>query len=76
MIDRSRLDPLASRILTERIVLRDGSTRRFPFFVRLFTFTELRDWLLAVGFAEVDAFGDDGTPLSATSRRMVVTAQR
>jgi SAM-dependent methyltransferase len=76
MIDRSRLDPLTSRVLTERIVLRAGRMRRFPFFVRLFTFTEIRDWLLAVGFANVDGYGDDAAPFSMTSRRMVVTAQR
>lgn len=76
MIDRSRLDPLTSRVLTERIVLRAGRVRRIPFFVRLFTFTELRDWLLTAGFASADGYGEDATPFSVTSRRMIVTAQR
>jgi len=64
IIDRTRLDPLTSRAVTERIVLRDGHMRRIPFFVRLFTFTELRDWLFAAGFASVDGYGEDGTPFS------------
>jgi hypothetical protein len=42
---------------------------------RLFTFTELRDWLLAAGFTDVDGYGDDATPLSPPSRRLIVTAQ-
>ena len=76
MIDRSRLDPLTSRIVTERIVLRAGRTRRIPFYVRLFTYTELRDWLLAAGFARTDGYGEDGAALSPTSRRLIVTAER
>ena len=76
MIDRSRLDALASRVLSERIVLRAGRMRRIPFFVRLFTFTELRDWLVAAGFTSVDGYGEGATPFSVTSRRMLVAAQR
>jgi SAM-dependent methyltransferase len=76
MIDRSRFDPHTGRVLTERIVLRAGRTRRISFFVRLLTFTELRDWLVAAGFTDIDGYGDDATPLSLTSRRMIVTAQR
>jgi SAM-dependent methyltransferase len=76
MIDRSRLDPLTSRVLTERIVLRGSRTRRVPFFVRLFTFTELRDWLVPVGFTDVHGYGEDAAPLSPTSRRLIVTAER
>jgi SAM-dependent methyltransferase len=76
VIDRSKFDPLAGRVYTERIVLRAGRLRRIPFFVRLFTFTELRDWLLTAGFGTVDGYGDDGMPFSMTSRRMIVTAQR
>jgi SAM-dependent methyltransferase len=76
MIDRSRLDPLTGRLVTERVVLRDGLIRRIPFFVRLFTFTELRDWLFAAGFARVDGYGSDGAALSAASHRMIVVAQR
>jgi hypothetical protein len=57
-------------------VLRGGRVRRIPFFVRLFTFTELRDWLLAAGLINVEGYGEDGTPLSMASRRLIATAQR
>ena len=73
MIDRTRLDPLTSRAYTERLVLRGGRTRRVRFFVRLFTFTELRDWLTAAGFTAVNGYGDAGAPLTPASRRIIVT---
>ena len=76
VVDRSRIDVLTSRVLTERVVLRAGGVRRVPFFTRLFTFTELRDWLLAAGFANVNGYGQDGTAFSLTSTRMIVTAHR
>lgn len=76
MIDRTRLDPLTSRAYTERLVLRGGRTRRVRFFVRLFTFTELRDWLTAAGFTAVNGYGDDAGPLIPASRRLIVTAKR
>jgi SAM-dependent methyltransferase len=76
LLDRNRFDALSSRVVTERLVLRDGRVRRFPFFTRLFTFTELRDWLLAAGFAAVDGYGHEGVPLSRTSPRMLVVARR
>ncbi len=75
MVDRSRIDPLTSRVLTDRFVVRGGQVRRVSFFVRLFTFTELRDWLIDAGFTVVDGYGEDGAPLSPTSRRLVVVAQ-
>ena len=76
MIDRTHLDSLTGTAITERIVLRDGLTRRIRFFVRLFTFTELRDWLLGAGFTTVDGYGENGTPLTPASRRMIIVAHR
>ncbi|HET8658557.1 MAG TPA: class I SAM-dependent methyltransferase [Micromonosporaceae bacterium] len=76
IVDRSRIDVLTSRVITERIVLRAGGVRRVPFFTRLFAFTELRDWLVATGFTDVNGYGQDGTAFSLTSTRMIVTAQR
>ncbi|HEX6869724.1 MAG TPA: methyltransferase domain-containing protein [Micromonosporaceae bacterium] len=76
MIDRSRLDLLTSRVLTTRTTVRDGRVRRADYFVRLFAFPELRDWLLAAGFTKVDGFGDEGGPLTPSSRRLLVLATR
>lgn len=76
IIDRGHIDPLTNRSVIDRTVIRNGRTRRIPFFIRLFTFTELQDWLLEAGFTEVTAFGEDGTPLTPDHQRMIVVATR
>lgn len=72
----NRFDPLTGRNMVERIVVRDGRVRRVPYFVRLFTFPELRDWLLQAGFTKVSGYGEDGAALTAEHRRMLVVAIR
>ena len=76
LIDQRRLDLLTSRIVVDRAIVRDGQTRHVPYFVRMFTYTEVRDWLLAAGFASVSGYGPDQNPLSIDSRRMIVVARR
>lgn len=76
LIDRSEVRPLTGTIHTERILVRRGRVRRTSFFVRLFTFTELRDWLLDAGLRDVEGYGEGGTPLSTESHRLIVTARR
>jgi hypothetical protein len=44
------------------------------FVKRLFSFPELRDWLLVAGFATVTGHGEDGQPLTADHKRMTVVA--
>ncbi len=74
MIDRHRFEVPTGRIYTERIVVRANRVRRFSFFVRLTSYTEVRDWLLEAGFTGVEAYDADGGPLTLDSRRMVVVA--
>jgi len=76
MIDRSEWNPATGRMHTERIVIRDGRVRRTSFVVRMFTFTELRDWLVDAGLEDVAGYGEDGRPLTTDSHRLVVTARR
>ena len=76
LVDRNRFELLTGRIVSERMIVRGGRVRRVPFFVRLFGFTELRDGLLGAGFTTVDGYDQDGAPLSAASRRLLVVAQR
>lgn len=75
MIDQVSFDPLTGRTATRRSVVRAGAVRHALFTIRMFTFPELRDWLLAAGFAAVDGFGEDGSPLAVDHRRMIVTAR-
>jgi len=74
LVDRYHLDPVTSRLEVTRTVVRDGRARELTFVVRLFAFTELRDWLDAAGFTGVDVCGEDGEQLALRHERMVVTA--
>jgi hypothetical protein len=76
VIDRHHLDLLTSRNVVNRTIIRDGRARNVPYFVRMFTFTELREWMLSAGFTAVHALGADGTALTIDSRRMIVVAER
>jgi SAM-dependent methyltransferase len=76
MIDRSRFDPVSGRATTERVIVRDGKTRRVMFSVRMFVAVELGAWLRDAGFSAVDFFDRQGEPLTVESRRMVTVARR
>jgi ubiquinone/menaquinone biosynthesis C-methylase UbiE len=75
-IDRSCFDPTTDRATTERMIIRDGRTRRFVFSVRMFVAAELRDWMLDAGFASVNLVDPSGDPLTVRSRRMISIAYR
>ena len=74
LVDRYHLEALTGRFEAERTVIRDGRARRVNFVKRLFGFPELRDWLLATGFAAVTGYGEDGRPLTADHQRMIIVA--
>jgi SAM-dependent methyltransferase len=76
MIDAHRFDPESNRIHTERTLAVGPARRRMDFAVRMFTATELRDWLVAAGFATVDVMDGEGEPLELDSRRMVIRATK
>ena len=77
MIDQTRYDPLDGCLHVRRFVARHGErVRQLEYFVRLFTFTEIRDWLLDAGFAQVRGYGGEGEVLRVDSTRVVVVAER
>jgi SAM-dependent methyltransferase len=76
MADDYRYDALSGRVHDQRTVVRDGRVRSFRFSNRIFTFPELRDWMIGAGFRELRGFGSDGAPLTHQSRRMIVRAVR
>ena len=76
LIDRSRFDPTTGRATTERVIIRDGHTRRFVYSVRMFLAAELRDWLLGAGFSRVNLVDSNGDPLTVGSRRMISIGYR
>jgi SAM-dependent methyltransferase len=76
LIDEREFDPLTGRANARRTIIRNGRVRRSSFFTRLFSFTELRDWLHDAGFHTVEGYAGDGTPLTATARRMILVAHK
>ena len=76
LVDQFRLDPLTSRLLVERTIVRGGAVCHVPFVVRLFGFPELRDWLTAAGFHRITSCGEDGAALHGDHHRMIVLAHR
>ena len=76
MVDQVTYDPVTGRGHNRRTIVRDGQVRTVNFEIRMFTFVELRDWLLDAGFQGVEGFGRDGKPLTLASPRMIVRATR
>jgi hypothetical protein len=70
------LRPTTGGATTERVIIRDGRTRRFMFSVRMFVAVELRDWLLDAGFTSVHLPEPNGDPLTQGNRRMISIAYR
>jgi hypothetical protein len=76
MVDRRSLDVLTGRVIVERFVARRGRVRRLTYSLRMYSYTELRELLLRVGFSSVRAFGEDGDVLNERSSRMILVAGR
>ena len=76
IIERRQFEPATGRMIYERTVVRDGEVRRVPYFVRMFTFTELRDWLLAANFTDVQGYSGEGGILALDSQRVIAVARR
>lgn len=75
MIDSSRFDPVTGRVITDRVVYRDGRVRRSQHRVRLPTIPELDMWLADAGFSERRFLGGAGeSPPTVDDHRMVVIA--
>ena len=76
MIDERTFDSRTSRSICDRTIIRDGRVRRFQFFVRMFSFVELRDWLMQTGFRSVDGYANDGSQLTSDTMRMILVATK
>jgi len=70
MVDKWDLDVEHARFVTQRIVVRDGQTRKTQFVVRWFSVPELRTWLHEAGFENVQA------PGVTAETRLIVVADR
>jgi len=73
--EHGEFDEKARTMETTRTYIRDGAVREVRFRVRCFLPDELREWLLAAGFEQVDLLGPGGEPLTPESRRLIAVAR-
>ncbi len=76
LIDRITFDVVTGRSCNQRIVIRSGIRRDKPFHMRLYSATEISQLLHRAGLADLKLFGENEQPLTLTSRRMLVVAQK
>ena len=76
LVDERRFDPHSGRLHVARTIAiaADRLERRFA--MRLFTATELVDWLRAAGFGRIALFGDEGEPFALDDGRMIARAEK
>ncbi len=77
MIDFNSFDITTGRIYDRRIVVRDGKIKEKPFFIRVYTPTEIKILLENVGLRVVKFFGGyDSSSLTLYSRRLIVISEK
>ena len=75
MLDEHELDEEARIFETTRTYIRGGEVREIKYRVRCFMPDELREWLLATGFPEVELRGFEGEPFTPESRRVIAVGR-
>jgi SAM-dependent methyltransferase len=76
-VHKINFDPVNGWVIDKRFMVRGGVRTETPFFVRIYSATEIRGLLREAGFAKYRFFGDwDGRPLEMQSERMIVIAEK
>ena len=77
MIDRNRFDPITGRLYNDRIIIRGGQRRDTPFFLRVYSATEITALLERRGLIVKKISADwTGKPFDAESGRMIIIAAK
>jgi SAM-dependent methyltransferase len=77
MVDRVAFDIETGRLVDQRTFIRGGEARNVSFSVRLYTYTEMRSILRAIGFRVSRAFGGyEETPLTLARPRTLIVAEK
>lgn len=77
MVDKVGFDTLTGRCHTQRTLVRNGVSKQSEYSVRFYNPTELTALLGGAGFTSVKFYSEwRGEPLSSSSKRMVVVAQK
>jgi SAM-dependent methyltransferase len=73
--EHHEFDEQARTMQTTRTYIRDGEVREVDYRIRCFLPDELRAWLFAAGFDDVELRGYEGEPLTSESRRVIAVAR-
>lgn len=76
LLRRRSFDIATGRAYNDSTVFRANHRRDFRYYTRLFTFTEIKEWLHQSGFISVDAFNHNARPLETFSTRMLIAAKK
>ncbi len=78
VVEINTFDALTSINLTERILFKEGKVKKTKFFVRMYTYTELKYLLSQVGLRVIASYGGFKMeePFSLDSRRMILISQK
>ncbi|WP_394542840.1 class I SAM-dependent methyltransferase (plasmid) [Priestia aryabhattai] len=76
MIDRIRYSIESGRMNVIRVITKNGKIKKVPYSFRIFTFTEIKQWLLSTGFSAVEVYGENGQKFTLDSKRMIVVAYK
>lgn len=77
MIDSIHFDVFTSRNNVRRVIVRGSKKRKFTFFVRLYSYTEIKEIFKKVGFRILKSFGGiDYQEYSLDSSRMIILAEK
>jgi ubiquinone/menaquinone biosynthesis C-methylase UbiE len=75
MLDEHEFDEDTRLMETTRTYFRGGDVREIHYRMRCFMPEELREWLLAAGFTDVDLRGYEGEPFTPESRRVIAVGR-
>jgi SAM-dependent methyltransferase len=76
MIDFVDFDPIKNSIIQNRKYLRNGEINGSVYKIRLFTYTEIADWMKIAGYKKIRGYGREGETFSLESKRMIVVATK
>jgi SAM-dependent methyltransferase len=77
LVQRTQVIEDWSRVKNDWLLIKDGTTRAFTFFVRTYSGQELKDLLAGAGFASVTLFGAlDGRAYGVDVERLIAVARK
>jgi SAM-dependent methyltransferase len=76
VIDRIRYSVDTGRMDVIRVSTKNGKLQQKPYSFRVLTLPEMKNWLTAVGFSNISAYGENGKPYTLESKRMIVIAEK